>query len=400
MAESLDELIKKEKMYHMATYARLPVAFVKGKGTKLWDIGGKEYLDFIAGLGVINVGHSHPKVVEAVKKQVGELTHITNLFYTEPQIKLAEKLAQISFGDKCFFANSGAEANEGAVKLTRKYFYEKGQAKYKIITAWRSFHGRTLKMLAATGQPEKQKPFEPLPPGFKHVPLNDIEALKKAIDEETAAVMLEPVQGEGGVYPCDEQYLRKVRQICDENSLLLILDEVQTGVGRCGEMFAYECFDIEPDIMTLAKGLASGLPIGALIAKEEVADAFKPGEHGATFGGGPVITLAALKTLEVIEEEELIETAKEQGFYFKNKLEELKAENNLIEEVRGLGLMLGIELNKEIAKEVVLGCLDKGVIFNNIGAKIVRFLPPLCISKGEIDQAIDILNVALKKASH
>lgn len=396
MGKSLDELIKKEKMYHIPTYSRLPVVFVKGEGTNLLDSDGREYLDFIAGLGVVNVGHRHPRVVEAVKKQAEKLIHVTNLFYTYPQLELAQKLAEISFGDKCFFGNSGAEANEGAVKLVRRYAkMNLGENKYKIITAFRSFHGRTLKMIAASGQPEKQKPFQPLPPGFVHVPLNDIEALKKAIDDETCGVMLEAIQGEGGVYPCEISYLKEVRKLCDDKKLLLILDEIQTGVGRTGKMFAYQHFGIEPDILTLAKGLASGFPIGVLIAKEEIAEAFKPGDHGSTFGGGPVVCAAANATLAVVLEESLVEKCSDTGEYLKKQLEELESKMEIVKEVRGLGLMLGIELRKDVAKEAVLKALKEGVIFNNIGTRIIRFLPPLCVTQDEVDKAVGVLENVL-----
>ena len=384
---NLNELKEFDDTYHMSTYGRLPIAFVKGKGTKLWDDNGKEYLDLLSGIGVTNVGHCHPKVVGAIKDQVEMLMHVSNLYYTEPQAKLAKKISEISFGDKCFFANSGAEANEGAIKLARRYAKPKGKDAYEIITALRSFHGRTMKTLAATGQPDKQKPFEPMPPGFKHVPLNDFEALKNEASDKTCAVMLEVIQGEGGVYPCDYDYLKQVRALCDERDLLLIFDEVQTGMGRTGTMFAYQATGVVPDVMTLAKGIGSGLPIGVLVASEK-ASVFKPGEHGSTFGGGPVVCAGALATVNVLEEENLVENSRKVGAYFKNKLETLKTKTGMITEVRGAGLMLAIELNEEQARNIVLDLLKEGIVANNIGTTIIRFLPPLCLTEAEVDTAM------------
>lgn len=388
----LEELIKKEEQYYLHAYKRLPVAFVRGKGHQLWDLEGKEYLDFISGLGVVSVGHSHPHVVKAIKKQAEELMHISNLFYLPSQVKLAEKLTQLSFGDKCFLSNSGAEANEAAIKLCRRYSKTcLGEGKWTVITAYRSFHGRTIKTLAASGQPEKQKPFEPLPPGFKHVPLNDLEALESAITSDVSAVMLEPIQGEGGVYPCEKSYLQGVRELCNEKNILLILDEVQTGIGRTGKMFAYEHYGITPDIMSLGKGLASGFPIGATIAMDKVASALKPGEHGSTFGGGPLACAAALATLEVLEREEMIENCTAVGQYLEQGLKKLAVKKSIIKETRGKGLMRAIELTSPWAKEVVLKFLEKGVVLNNIGESILRFLPPFTITSSEVDTVISLL---------
>lgn len=387
---NLNELKHLDDTYHMSTYGRLPMAFVEGKGTKLWDDDGKEYLDLLSGIGVTNVGHCHPKVVNAIKDQAEKLMHVSNLYYTEPQAKLAKKVAEISFGDKCFFANSGAEANEGAIKIARRYAKAKGKDAYEIITALRSFHGRTMKTLAATGQPDKQKPFEPMPPGFKHVPLNDIEALKNEVNDNTCAVMLEVIQGEGGVYPCDHEYLKLVRALCDEHDLLLIFDEVQTGMGRTGMMFAYQATGVVPDVMTLAKGIGSGLPIGVLVASEK-ASVFKPGEHGSTFGGGPVVCAAALATINALEEEQLVENSRKVGAYFKKCLEDLSAKTDLVKEVRGAGLMLAIELNEEKARDIVLELLKEGIVANNIGPTIIRFLPPLCLTEAEVDTAMAAL---------
>lgn len=393
---SFEELKQLEEEYHMRTYARFPVAFVRGEGKKLWDDAGKEYLDFLSGLGVSSVGHCHPRVVLAVQEQVEKLIHVSNLFYTGPQNLLAKKLVSLSFGDKVFFANSGAEANEGAVKLARKYAKLKpGKDKHEIITAYRSFHGRTMKMLAATGQPEKQKPFEPLPPGFIHVPLNDLAALEKAISGKTCAVMLEPVQGEGGIYPCKIDYLKGVRDLCDKHRSLLILDEVQTGFGRTGKMFAYEHFGIEPDIITLAKGLGGGLPIGALIARDKVAQAFGPGDHGTTFGGGPVVCSAALAVLEVLEQEGLVDNAAKVGGSFKEGLLELQKAQPLIADVRGMGLMLGLELTGRLANKVVLKMLKKNIVIGCVGKKILRFLPPLGVTESEVKGVLASLKITL-----
>lgn len=387
---NLDELKTLDQNYHMDTYARLPISFVKGKGARLWDDSGKEYLDLLSGIGVANIGHCHPKVVEAIKVQAESLMHVSNLFYMEPQLKLAKKITEISFGDKCFFANSGAEANEGAIKLARRHARSKGREAYEIITALRSFHGRTMKTLAATGQPDKQKPFEPMPAGFKHVPLNDIEALKNEISDITCAIMLEVIQGEGGVYLCDAEYLKQVRALCDERDILLIFDEVQTGMGRTGNMFAYQAYGVEPDVMTLAKGIGSGLPIGVLVATDKVS-VFSPGEHGSTFGGGPVVCAGALATIEVLEDENLVQNSRETGAYFKQQLEDLAAKTGLISEVRGLGLMLAVELKQDSAKDIMLELLKDGIVANSIGGSIIRFLPPLCITKAEVDEAVAAL---------
>ncbi|MCK4777791.1 MAG: aspartate aminotransferase family protein, partial [Actinomycetia bacterium] len=325
-----------DEKFHMPTYKRFPILVTRGRGMFLWDENGNKYLDFIAGLGVCNIGHCHPKLVKAVKKQLEKIIHTTNLFFTQPQIELIEKLSKISIKGKCFIANSGAEANEGAVKLTRKYFkyIRKEEEKFEIITANRSFHGRTLKMLAATGQPDKKEPFEPLPPGFRHVNLNDMDEMNKSISNKTCAIMLEPVQGEGGVYPCEKSYLKAIRKLCDEKGLLLIFDEVQTGFGRTGKMFAYENYEVEPDIITLAKGLGGGLPIGAFVAKNEIADAFEPGDHGSTFGGNPLVCSAANAAIDIIQEEDLLKNSAEMGSYFEKLLFELSGDIELIKEVR------------------------------------------------------------------
>ncbi len=385
-----NQIISLEEKYHMQIYSRLPVVMVKGNGQYLYDDKGQKYLDFLSGLGVTSLGHCHPTVVQAAQEQLGQLVHTSNLFYTQPLAKLAKKIVDLSVGEgQVFFANSGAEANEAAIKLVRRWAKSKGKVEPEIITAQNSFHGRTLKTLAATAQPEKQKPFEPLPPGFKHVAFNDFAALEKAIDNKTAAIMLEVIQGEGGVYHADKDYLQKVAKLCHEENILFILDEVQTGLCRTGKFFAYQHYGIEPDILTLAKALGNGLPIGACVAKAEIAAAFQKGDHGSTFGGGPVVCAAALAVLDVMEKEDLAKKADDTGRYLTSLIKEQLAEH--ITEIRGMGLMIGIELKKPIAKEVALGALGKRLIVNAIGDKTVRLLPPLIISKEDCNYAIGIL---------
>lgn len=383
----LQDIINTDSKYYMNTFgARTPVCFEYGKGMKLYDTQGREYTDMLAGIAVNALGHSHPAVVEAVRSQAGKLIHCSSLYYIESQAKLAKVLALNSCCDRVFFANSGAEANEGAIKLARIYFKKKGFAeKYGIITLKKSFHGRTLTTVAATGQEKYQKPYAPLIPGFKHVALNDLEALKAAIDENTCAVMIEPVQGESGVYPADAEYIRAVRRLCDEQGLLLIFDEIQTGVGRTGKLFAYQHFDVEPDIFTLAKALAGGIPIGALCAKEKVASAFEPGDHGSTFGGNPLACTAGLAVMKTVLDEDLPGHAREMGDYFKKQLEKLAEKQTVISEVRGLGLMLGVQLRAEKAVEVKNRLFEKGFLVGSIGTNIVRLLPPLIIEKKDID---------------
>lgn len=391
----LTDFFAKEAEFHMQTYGRSRVLFERGEGSYLIDSSGKSYIDFLSGLGVASVGHSHPRVVQAINEQAKKLIHTSNLFYTIPQIELAERLVELSFADKVFFANSGAEANEGAVKLARKYSKMfKGPKRYEIITALRSFHGRTMKMLAATGQPEKQRPFEPMPIGFLHAPLNDLDALTSMISEKTCAIMLEAIQGEGGVNPCDQDYLKGVRKLCDERDLILILDEVQTGIGRTGEMFAYEFYLTEPDIITLAKGLGGGLPIGAFLAKDELARAFIPGDHGSTFGGNPLVCAATLAVLEIIYKEDLLSNCKNMSVKINERLTQI-SKRSCITEIRGVGLMIGLGLDRPIAKDVVKVCLDNGLIINAIGDMTLRFLPPLSIGASQVDQAMDIFENAV-----
>lgn len=380
------------------TYQRFPVVFVKGSGTKLWDSNGRAYTDFVAGIAVCNLGHAHPRIYEALAQQAQTLLHVSNLYYTQPQIELASWLVENSFADRVFFGNSGAEANEAAIKLARKYFKERGEDnRFRIVAMERSFHGRTLATLSATGQEKIKKGFEPVLTGFDFVPFNDADALRSKIDPTTCAVMLEPIQGEGGVRCPDAHYLKTVRQICDETGTLLIFDEIQTGMGRTGKLFAYQHFGIEPDIMTLAKALANGLPIGAMLATEKVATAFGIGSHASTFGGTPIVTAAALEACKILVEDNVIENGRNAGKHFKEKLIELKARHPVIEDVRGLGLLLGIKLKID-GRPVVTQCMENGFLINCIQEKILRFIPPLIISTEEIDQLVKCLDQILTQA--
>jgi acetylornithine aminotransferase len=377
------------------TYNRFPIVLTKGQGCRLWDTEGREYIDFVSGIAVCNLGHAHPKVSEALSKQADILLHVSNLYYTEPQIELAYRLTQNSFADRVFFCNSGAEANEAAIKLARKYVKDKGEKdRYRIITMEKSFHGRTMATLSATGQDKIKKGFEPLLEGFDHIPFNDIEALRKSIGPSTCAVLLEPIQGEGGVRCPDPDYLKAVRRLCDETGILLIFDEIQTGMGRTGKLFAYEHFGIEPDIMTLAKALANGLPIGAMLAREDVAESFGPGAHASTFGGTPIVTAASIQVVKVLLEENIIGHCAEMGAYFKEKLSGLKAGHESIVDVRGMGLLLGMKLKIE-GDAIVNSCMEKGFLINCIQGNILRFIPPLIIEKEEIDALVACLDKML-----
>jgi predicted acetylornithine/succinylornithine family transaminase len=380
--------------FHMGVYARKPVMFVSGEGMRLTDDEGREYLDFVSGIGAVNLGHSHPAVVEAVREQIGRLTHVSNLFFVEHRDELAADLAGLFGGEaKVFFCNSGAEANEGAIKLARRWGREKrGAACHEIVTAERSFHGRTLATLAATGQPSKQEAFAPLPAGFSHVPLNDIEALEAVVGPRTCAVMLEPVQGEGGVHPCDPAYLTAVRSLCDARDILLVFDEVQTGLYRCGEPFAWQVYQVRPDIMCLAKSLANGLPAGAVVARDEVASAFKPGDHGSTFGGGPVVCAAARACLSALASERLGEKAVATGEYLRVKLRDYARTTGVVADIRGAGCMNAVEFSDPIAAQVASAALERGIVLNNIGAHILRVLPPLVCGVEEIDTLVATLH--------
>jgi len=382
----------------MNTYGRFPVVLERGQGCWVWDADGKKYLDLVAGIAVNCLGHAHPAIVRAATEQVSKLIHTSNLYHTIPGIELAELLVKSSFADRVFYCNSGAEANEGAVKLARKYFKKKGQPeRSEVITMRNSFHGRTLAMISATGQEKVKKGFEPLMPGFIHVPYNDLEALKQAVGPKTAAVMLEPVQGEGGVVFATPEYLKGVRALCDREGILLIYDEIQTGMGRTGTLFAYEHAQVAPDIMTLAKGLAGGLPIGSILAKEEVAQAFEPGDHAATFGGNPLVTHVSKIVIETLQSG-LLEKSREVGLYFFDKLLKLKELCSYILGVRGQGMMLALELSIP-GRELVLKGLEKGLLLNCTQEKVLRFVPPLTLSKKEVDFAIDRLGEIFKELS-
>jgi predicted acetylornithine/succinylornithine family transaminase len=378
------------------TYNRFPILPVRGKGTRIWDIEGKEYVDFFSGLAVCNLGHCHPKVVKAIQAQAEKLIHVSNLYYIEPQIALASLLCKHSFADKVFFCNSGAEANEGALKLARKYAKEKtGEDRYEIITMERSFHGRTLATLTATGQAKYHKGYAPLMPGFKHVPFNDLKAVSEAIGSKTCAVLLEPIQGEGGVNIPSEGYLTGLREICNEKGILLILDEVQVGMGRTGKLFAYEHEDIRPDMLTLAKSLAGGVPIGALLIKEEIARSFEPGDHASTFGGNFLATAAGVAALNAILEEGMLENCRRVGEHFLSKLKEVPKKFPFVQEVRGRGLILGMEL-KINGAEIVKEMMKRGFLINCTMDKVLRFLPPLIVTEEEVDRLIEALEEVFK----
>lgn len=382
-----------DQKYYFNTFGqRLPVAFERGQGIRLYDSEGNEYLDFVAGIAVNCLGYNHPALTGVLKEQVERLIHTSSLYYIEQQAEAARLIVQNSCGNRVFFCNSGAEANEGAIKLARKYFKEMGTDKYEIITLQNSFHGRTMTTLAATGQQKYQLPYKPLTPGFKHVEFNNLAALEKAVSNNTCAIMLEVIQGEGGVCVADTGYLKGVKKLCDNLGILLIFDEVQTGIGRTGKLFAYQHFDIEPDIFTLAKGLGGGVPIGALVAKEKVASAFKPGDHGSTFGGNPLACTAACTVLETILKPGFMDNVQETGQYLKDRLQNLKDRFDFICDVRGLGLMLGLQLKNTIdGKDIVYRCLEQGLLINCAGNNTLRFVPPLIVTKSDVDILVEKL---------
>jgi acetylornithine aminotransferase len=380
----------------MHTYGRQPLVLVKGEGCRVWDDTGKEYLDCVAGLAVVNLGHAHPAIAKAAAAQLTQLVHVSNIYYTTPMVELAEALVRLSFADRVFFANSGAEVNEGAIKLVRRYSRERfGEGRHRIICMENSFHGRTLGALSATGQSKFWQGFDPLLPGFSFVPFNDLEAVANAVDDTVCAVMLEPIQGEGGVCLPSPDYLKGLRQLCDEKGLLLILDEIQTGLGRTGTLFAQENFGITPDVMTLAKALANGLPMGALLATAEVAGAFVPGTHASTFGAGPVVAAAANVALSLLSAPEFLAGVRERGVFLSKRLAALQAEIPVIREVRGLGLMWGLELAEEGAP-VVAACRERGLLLNCTQGNVIRLLPPLIITPQELDAALATLRDAFK----
>jgi acetylornithine/N-succinyldiaminopimelate aminotransferase len=381
--------------YVMNTYGRQNFALERGNGSFVWDADGNRYLDLVAGIAVNNVGHCHPKVVEAIRNQAEKLIHCSNLYWIENQARLAKLIVDHSCGDKVFFCNSGAEANEGAIKLARKWALKKyGHVRPGIISAVNSFHGRTFGALTATGQKKYQKDFNPMTPGFKHVNYNDLQALKDAADDTVAAVLLETLQGEGGVVPATREYMSGVKALCEERGMLLIIDEVQTGLGRTGKLFGYEHYSIEPDVFTLAKGLGGGFPIGALVARGEAATAFEPGDHASTFGGNPLATAAGEATFSVILEENLSGAAEEKGGYLRKKLAKMKEKYAIIQDIRVWGLMAGIQLSVA-GQDIVNRCLADFVIINCIQGNVLRLVPPLTISYEELDQALEVMGKAI-----
>jgi acetylornithine aminotransferase len=387
--------IHRADTFMFKTYRRAPVTLVKGDGCRVWDENGKEYLDFIGGIAVCSLGHSSPVVSKALCEQSKRLVHVSNLFYTQPQTELAQILVENSFADRVFFCNSGAEANEAAIKLARHYSKERlGPESHGIITMENSFHGRTMATLSATGQEKIRKGFDPLLEGFRFVPFNDLGDLKSAVDGSVCAVMLEPIQGEGGVVLPDPDYLKGVREICTEHGILLILDEVQVGMGRTGRLFAHQHFGITPDIMTLAKALGNGLPIGAMLAREELTDSFGPGTHATTFGGTPLITAGALAVVKSLLNDGWIENAGEMGDYLKDKLAALQKNHSIIKDVRGLGLIVGLQLDREVA-DIAKTCMERGFLINCVQERVLRFVPPLIIGKEEIDRLVDCLGEVL-----
>lgn len=389
-----DKVVMMYDKYIMNTYKRVGFCLEKAKGSKVWDIDGKEYLDFFPGWAVSGIGHCHPLVAKAIAKQAGKLMHVSNNYYSELQGLLAKKIIEESFTGKVFFANSGAEANEAAVKLVRKYGHDKGR--YGIITMTKSFHGRTLGMISATGQDKVKKGFEPLLEGFVHMPFNDIEALKEAINEKTIAVMFEPIQCEGGINIADKEYMQAVRRLCDEKDIVMILDEVQTGMGRTGAMFCYQLYGIEPDVMTLAKSLGGGIPIGACVARGKFGDVLTPGTHASTFGGSPLVCAAGLAVFEAIEKEKLLQNTKKMGTYLVKRLQGLKKKYHFIKEIRSVGLVIGVELNMK-GEDIYQKCLQKGLLINCTQDTVLRIMPPMTVTKKETDKAISILDKVLSK---
>lgn len=393
----MSNTIDRAEQFMFQTYKRAPLSLVRGDGCRVWDEQGKEYLDFVGGIAVCALGHSSPVISRAICEQSTKLVHVSNLYYTQPQIDLAQVLVENSFADRVFFANSGAEANEAAIKLARHYSRDRyGPNRHVILTMENSFHGRTMATLSATGQEKIRKGFDPLLEGFRYVPFNDLPQLEAAIDESVCAVMVEPIQGEGGIVVPDSDYLRGLRRICDDHNLLLILDEIQVGMGRTGKLFAYEHFGITPDIMTVAKALGNGLPIGAMLAKEEFKDSLGAGTHATTFGGSPLITAGALALVKSLLNDGWVNHAAEMGDYFKQALLGLQGKYHQIQEVRGLGLIVGLLLDRA-GIGIVDACREKGFLINCVQDKVLRFVPPLIVSKKEIDLLVNCLDEAIKE---
>jgi len=393
MGEQYREARDLDAQFVMQTYARKPVVFVRGQGMRLYDDEGREYLDFVSGIGAVNLGHAHPAVTAALCEQAGKLVHVSNLFYVEHRAELARDIVGLLGGGwRVFFSNSGAEAVEGAIKLARRWAGEHKPGAYKVVSLERSFHGRTLASLAATGQASKQEAFAPMPEGFVHVPANEVVALSAAVDDSVAAVLLEVVQGEGGVWPLDAEYLTAARAICDAHGCLLMIDEIQTGFFRTGPAFAHQAYGVVPDVITIAKALANGLPIGGFVARDDVAAALKPGDHGSTFGGGPTICAAGRATIAALVAEGLGDRAIESGAYLRAGLQQLAQDTAAIADVRGAGLMVGCTLARPIAADVGAAALERGLVINSIGTDILRFLPPLVCGKAEIDTLLSTLS--------
>ena len=387
------EVIDLYKQYIMPVYTQSPVALVKGKGARVWDIEEREYLDFFPGWGVSGLGHCHPRVVNAIKNQCKKIIHVSNNYYNNLQVKLAKTISERSFGGKVFFCNSGAEANEAAIKFARMYG---GSGRFEVISMENSFHGRTLATLTATGQRRIQEGFEPLPEGFKHVPFNDLTAVEEAITDKTAAVMIELIQGEGGINVASREYIDGLSKLCRGRDILLIFDEVQTGMGRTGKLFCYQNYGVEPDIMTLAKSLGGGVPIGAMVVRKEIADTLPPGSHASTFGGSPLVSSAALAIFKAIDKEKLLKNVNVMREYLLSCLERLKGKYPIIKEIRGMGLMIGVELRKE-GKPIVEECIRRRLLINCTQARVLRIMPPLIVTKRQIDQAMRILDGVLSE---
>ncbi len=387
------EVIDLYKQYIMPVYTQSPVALVKGNGARVWDIEGREYLDFFPGWGVSGLGHCHPRVVNAIKNQCKKIIHVSNNYYNNLQVKLAKTISERSFGGKVFFCNSGAEANEAAIKFARMYG---GSGRFEVISMENSFHGRTLATLTATGQRRIQEGFEPLPEGFRHVPFNDLTAVEEAITDKTAAVMIELIQGEGGINVASREYIDGLSKLCRGRDILLIFDEVQTGMGRTGKLFCYQNYGVEPDIMTLAKSLGGGVPIGAMVVRKEIADTLPPGSHASTFGGSPLVSSAALAIFKAIDKEKLLKNVNVMREYLLSCLKRLKEKFPIIKEIRGIGLMIGVELTKE-GKPIVEECIRRRLLINCTQARVLRIMPPLIVTKRQIDQAMRILDGVLSE---
>ncbi len=391
--------VELERKYYQGTFKRQPITIVRGEGTRIWDSNGKEYLDLVAGIAVNVLGHCHPAIIKAVQEQVTQLVHVSNLYYNTRQIELAELLSSQSNGMRSFFSNSGAEANEGAFKLARKYGRLHRNGAFEIISMDRSFHGRTLATTAATGQAAYQASWAPLPDGFKQVPYSDLEAVKAATSEKTVAILVEAVQGEGGIWPATKEFMQGVRQWCDEQNLVLICDEVQAGMGRTGKFYSWEHYGIRPDIVTMAKGLAGGVPIGAMLTDPRT-DIFAPGDHGTTFGGNPIACAAGIATINTINDEHLLDNATKMGEYWRGKLDALCAKYDLIDSPRGIGLMRAVNVKHELAPVIVQQALEHGLLLNSTSANTLRMLPPLIVSQADLDEAADLLDKTLSAVAN